>query len=1072
MYTRFPWMAKRRKVIDDVHQKNYKPSYYGFNKKIADLKTQVWTSDEKEEKNSFIQCIYFALQGKMHPKIEGIPNENTKYLSNLEKEEICNKLNLIVDIYIEENIEGGRKIAHHLRLGDRNNNRKIAILRSSKHPCYYLYFIPHFETNKIPIINEKVYCNTCGNWRTTECWNLHISGPNRCCKCECGKTYKYQDGHYEQCNKKHFKENYSLIEEPRRYKPMKPSKKNSFKNDTTKEQELIFNNIFFADFETFVDKVKGDTAYTVYAGAWVSSNISSEENHFMFYGKESLNDFMKSLIENCSGIIWFFNGSRFDNFFILEWILENKIQYDESSILMTSSTLLSIKFKTRKGWLQIKDLAKFLDGSLAENCKSFGLKKDESKTDFDHLKMKSWENVYEFKEEVEEYLKMDIYSLRSVYMRFANAMFGLYKLDVAKFMTIGHISYAAWTTTLPENIKIYKTKSGRNEEVMRKLYKGGRVICGRKMWKSKSFDSVISSAIPFKRDLNEEEINELKKKDLEPIDYLHQISKEKIDGDYISQQLYDSINDVVIYVDANSLYPSVQVDRKYPVGKHVFYSIEAGTVQEKKLINEYNGRNKEIKKLWMKRAFLVDLICPKNLSIAFLITKNPKTGGVQQNLLDKNQEWYTGPELWEAKKLGYQIIRIWEYIEWEDCREIFNDFVKPTYAVKCACKKDDPRYNTTKKSLNATTGKYGQKNITEQLKIFGENTLIEKDLYKISEINDKNGNFLAFYGYERKNFSHSPYPIELSAFILAHSRIYMSKMLRRMNIHNTNYHESPIYGDTDSIIIPISAWNRLPEKYKGDKILGQFKNELPNSKVIAVFVLAPKTYCIIYVLGYVWDDKTKKLVYSGKIMCIIKSKGIPHPKDSCNALEKHSVLKQSSFEKYMEMKESMEILIDRDDIQEIPKDLMDKYKRYKSQVELFNSVLEEQHFLNQRSQNHTTRTVFHENVDIKRRSYVIYNTETNELIDVCKRIPALFIEKVLTNEYTIVCLFGTMNRKIKPGDLKNICITPDSKIRIYNKNDWWNQVDKTTGLKHREYSILDKDELYPTSYPIGHEKLQ
>lgn len=52
---------------------------------------------------------------------------------------------------------------------------------------------------------------------------------------------------------------------------------------------------------------------------------------------------------------------------------------------------------TKKGGVVIKDLTKFLVGSLDYNCKSFGIPMEEAKTSFEHEKCKTWEEVEKHK---------------------------------------------------------------------------------------------------------------------------------------------------------------------------------------------------------------------------------------------------------------------------------------------------------------------------------------------------------------------------------------------------------------------------------------------------------------------------------------------------------------------------------------------------------------------------------------------------------------------------------------------------------------------------------------------------
>jgi hypothetical protein len=242
--------------------------------------------------------------------------------------------------------------------------------------------------------------------------------------------------------------------------------------------------------------------------------------------------------------------------------------------------------------------------------------------------MKVWEDVETHKKEYLEYLKMDVLSFRQVYIEFSKAIFEMYSLYVGKFMTITQLAYAAFTTTIKNGFYLQRTPK-KDENAMRKMYRGGRVLCGRKEWRSKYWQEI----------------------------------EDNRDGTQISDELYEKINDFLDYIDCNSLYPTAQVDREYPVGTYTRKKITSECLEHTILMDEINNIPKHAEKKWRLMGAKVDVECPKYINIAFLMTRNEKTGAVEQNLFDKKKEWYTGPELWEASILGYKITRIYEYIQ-------------------------------------------------------------------------------------------------------------------------------------------------------------------------------------------------------------------------------------------------------------------------------------------------------------------------------------------------------------------------------------------------------------------------
>lgn len=160
------------------------------------------------------------------------------------------------------------------------------------------------------------------------------------------------------------------------------------------------------------------------------------------------------------------------------------------------------------------------------------------------------------------------------------------------------------------------------------------------------------------------------------------------------------------FLDVNSLYPSVQVKRKYPIGAYKKTDLRAGSLEEKTWITTLDGERKSKNKdLWNKTAAQVDITCPKNLNVPFLLERSEK-GEVSQTLYDKVKVWYTGPELWEAKKLGYIVTRIHSLIVWEHSESIFDEFVQGAYDAKSKAERDTPKYTSAKTKMNALTGMY------------------------------------------------------------------------------------------------------------------------------------------------------------------------------------------------------------------------------------------------------------------------------------------------------------------------------------------------------------------------------
>jgi len=143
---------------------------------------------------------------------------------------------------------------------------------------------------------------------------------------------------------------------------------------------------------------------------------------------------------------------------------------------------------------------------------------------------------------------------------------------------------------------------------------------------------------------------------------------------------------------------------KYPCGKSTLSTVKDDT----ELLKSLNGLEQE--EMWEQRLIQVDVTCPSNLLIAFLMSRN-KEGNNIQDLKPKIKKWYTGVELLEAVRLGYKITKIHAYYQWEYYEEIFTSFIEKAWDRKVNSKKDTAPYLIAKTIMNALSGKFGQKSM-------------------------------------------------------------------------------------------------------------------------------------------------------------------------------------------------------------------------------------------------------------------------------------------------------------------------------------------------------------------------
>ncbi len=940
-----------------LNDKNYKPNIHGFPSSLVDAKKMSWTPNPNHHIHSFIQCISKCLWGD-ETKAEEFINiisaisgyiPKMKFLSEQMQESIAKIFKVNVFVFHEQYFRKMKLIRPFKSYIHNETRGNIAVLKSSKDFNYFMLLLPN-KNHKLKILNFRGYCYSCGVWRQLIGIEDHVK---ICIKCQCGRAYIKGDLHPTECTKSHF-------DKKRR------ENTGEIKYHHKEKSDFMIGECHYADFETFTNH---GLYHSVYAAGIISENSNKP---VIFYGPNSLDGFMKYIIRDLKGYIWFFNGSRFDNFFVLKWLLENKIKIDNEKTLITGGNIVTLGFKTNKGSVYIKDLTKFLQGSLDANCKAFGIEEDKSKKDFDHSLIKSYDDVFKHMNNVIPYLENDVISLKEVYHNFAKAIFDLYGLFVCKYITIGQMSYVAWTSTL-KNIRIFKTPIDE-EEIFRELYRGGRVICGTKKWKTKFWDDI----------------------------------KREREGNTISQELYDKIDDFLEYADVNSLYPFAQVDIKYPIGRHKIRNIKRQRSVE--VASKINSREKKFKKQILRCGYQVNVSCPDNIFIGFLMDRD-ENGNVTQDLTKKVKKWYTGPELWEASKIGYVVTKVYAILEFKKSKIIFNDFVKPTYQRKKQAK-SGPIYATTKTSLNSLTGKFGQRGTLEKTVILLPHDKIKKPIIGIEPILSDKKELLGYHGKEISDPKYSPYPIYLSAWILGWSRVIMSKYIRKMNLYRSTNHYI-YYSDTDSLIIDHDCYESLPPESKGQSELGQLKKEV-DGKIVALYVIAPKNYCYIYI-----DRKTRK------VQCSMKSKGISHPRESYNPFE-----------------------------------------CYPSSKEKEDHALNEIKFLDQRRNIKNGSLYLSKSSVLKQKTFSFYeNDNEKEYIYTSDYIPPKYLSLLLKKKVVCYALNGVFKRRIDFFDVENITIGPDTMMREVNKTSWW-------AKGHRFFSELDNGIRYPPSYPNGHYKIK
>lgn len=145
-----------------------------------------------------------------------------------------------------------------------------------------------------------------------------------------------------------------------------------------------------------------------------------------------------------------FNNSNFDNFILLNALLENDIKV--SDIFFNNNQLLNFKISGRHDFF---DIRKHLMGSLKKNCEDFKIKCC-SKLDFDHHKAQTlYDNnqLIEFitnNEELKTYNEFDVLATAVLFNKYKKALYDIpatkdFSENLTEIKTIGSLIYNVFT---------------------------------------------------------------------------------------------------------------------------------------------------------------------------------------------------------------------------------------------------------------------------------------------------------------------------------------------------------------------------------------------------------------------------------------------------------------------------------------------------------------------------------------------------------------------------------------------------------------------------------------------------
>lgn len=250
----------------------------------------------------------------------------------------------------------------------------------------------------------------------------------------------------------------------------------------------------------------------------IAYNGSGYDFHIVIGELMKMGYYIRNIINSGGSIITFEayeKMSSSDLALLKEINLEIKSTSDrkELSKLKKQKKQLMDNYHVLRGW----DLYRHLMMPLRQACNDLGC--EVQKGDFDHFKIKSFDDVNEHKEEWSPYLFSDVLGLRECFLKWSDAIWNAFEGTwVSDHLTTAGMAYSIWKNT--EFASCCHIPTPSEYEFCRKACYGGRTHPMQQFYES--------------------------------VDY----GKE-----------YSEVNDWLAYLDVVSLYPTVMEKFAYPVGK-------------------------------------------------------------------------------------------------------------------------------------------------------------------------------------------------------------------------------------------------------------------------------------------------------------------------------------------------------------------------------------------------------------------------------------------------------------------------------------------------------------------------
>lgn len=564
------------------------------------------------------------------------------------------------------------------------------------------------------------------------------------------------------------------------------------------------------------------------------------------FGRDSMKVFVDFLRSSpTSYVLNAYNGSRFDHIFLLrEWqaqgLMVKDIAFQGSCPIL--GTLVTDNKKIKH---TIWDVCRHLCGSLSTNAKAAGLPvSKESFTDF-HL-LVSDEAIEEHRFKLQKYCRMDVQVLTLLYETTAAEVYSKFGVHIVDYVTTSHMTYSMAFLGSPASaarVRMEKLDEQKETSKIKALRAQYTKYIEEHVDSSGKWDPIPNIWVYRQPHLESVFRGALYGGRCYPTQPLYESSQLEAVRKGILK--YEDVDDYVLDLDANSLYPHA-MSMPMPTGE----------------IHEWDKTTPVPANLGI---YFIRYVTNKKLMNSPLPSRE-KNGSLSWTLND-GEGWYTTVDIDNAKRFGYEV----EYVQgyyWENAVRCFQPYINYLYTAKDRMKQlkyipnggySPALYNQLKLLLNGLWGKTSQRPVAREVK------QVKKEEDLISFFEEHTHLQFVHFGVDANDVDYwvqgdaidkagkISKPVQIADFVLAWSRRIMLDVMDTVDPGLTTC--SFLYTDTDSLFVKVTRENKVRLESMLGPHMGQLSNDLcdpksggKNGKVIRMVCPAPKAYSAEYIL--------------------------------------------------------------------------------------------------------------------------------------------------------------------------------------------------------------------------------